>query len=133
VTAGYDTKEQTKRKEFDLAVWAINAQVAGRATDAHFVVHETAEYMARVIAIVQSRRPHQISYSTYESLAINGNDGESFADTVMKLGMSVQEVRRRSVGSIETLMYQWTNADGSHVLAIFQNQRLVSKAQTGLE
>jgi hypothetical protein len=34
--------------------------------------------------------------------------------------------------SIDTVMYLWTNADGSNMNAMFQNDKLIQKAQFGL-
>ena len=37
------------------------------------------------------------------------------------------------MAGVSSVMYQWVNADGSNMNAMFQNDRLVSKAQMGLE
>lgn len=61
----------------------------------------------------------------------------------LEVGMTEKQVRWRleapgtersqsNIGGIVTVSYQWTNADGSSVIAIFQDGLLVSKAQHGL-
>lgn len=37
------------------------------------------------------------------------------------------------MASIETVMYQWVNRNGSNMNAMFQNNKLVQKAQFGLK
>ncbi len=34
--------------------------------------------------------------------------------------------------SIETIAYSWSNPDGSNMLAMFQNDKLIQKSQFGL-
>ena len=44
-----------------------------------------------------------------------------------------KEVSRVELGGISTVVYQWTNTDGSNVIITFQDGKLVSKAQAGLK
>ena len=44
-----------------------------------------------------------------------------------------KEVSRVELGGISTVVYQWTNADGSNAIVTFQDGKLVSKAQAGLK
>ncbi len=136
-TQTYDTQERTEKKICDLAVWSLEAQVAGRERDSSYLVYETNEYMEKVVAILQKRRPQPIGYEDYQSLETSGSDitdkGEWFANVVLNLGLKFREVSRTSSGPIETIIYEWKNANGSHVVGTFQNRRLVGKAQTGLK
>ena len=44
-----------------------------------------------------------------------------------------KEVSRVEMGGISTVIYLWTNTDGSNVIITFQDGKLVSKAQAGLK
>ncbi len=58
--------------------------------------------------------------------------GESYQDCVNEIGSPGEEISRSDVAGITTVMYSWKNANGSNMNAMFQNDRLVSKAQFGL-
>lgn len=66
-------------------------------------------------------------------------DGMSYATVVSIIGKRGEELSRSHMGgvpgvmeSITTVMYSWQNVDGSNMNAMFQNDRLVMKAQFGL-
>lgn len=59
--------------------------------------------------------------------------GMSYSDVYDILDGPGQERSSSNIGGIVTISYQWSNEDGSNVLAIFQNDRLVQKAQAGLQ
>jgi hypothetical protein len=42
------------------------------------------------------------------------------------------ELSRSDIGGATTIMYSWTNLDGSRMTAMFQNDALVTKSQFGL-
>ena len=48
------------------------------------------------------------------------------------LGSGGTEKSSSSVGGISTIALSWQNDDGSNMILMFQNGRLVSKAQAGL-
>ncbi len=133
----YDTPEQTKQKEHDLAVWTVNTQIAGHQRDPTFYVYVTKEYMEKVVAILQKRKPRPITYEDYENLETTDSDvsgqGQWFSETVLHLGLHYREMSRTSTDSIDLVTYRWQNPDGSSVVATFRNQRLVSKTQNGLK
>jgi len=67
-------------------------------------------------------------------------EGMSYAEVVRIIGFSGVEQSSSKIDgapgvmpSISTKMYSWQNPFGSNMNAIFQNDRLVSKAQFGLE
>ena len=60
-------------------------------------------------------------------------DGMSYAKVVKILGRGGGEVSSNAIGGIRTVMYQWTNSGYSNMNAMFQNDKLVMKAQFGLE
>ena len=65
--------------------------------------------------------------------------GMTYAEVVEILGQPTQELSRNRIEgvpgvmpTIETVMYSWENPDASNMNVIFQNARLVQKAQFGL-
>lgn len=67
-------------------------------------------------------------------------DGMSYEAVVRILGRNGEESSRNKIDAIpgvmevvESVMYQWTNGDGTGMNAIFQNNKLFQKAQFGLE
>ena len=44
-----------------------------------------------------------------------------------------KEVSRVELGGISTVVYQWTNVDGSNAIITFQDGKVVSKAMAGLK
>lgn len=66
---------------------------------------------------------HGMSY--WEVVGIIGTSGEEISSNKIDGVPSVME-------SIHTVMYMWKNRDGSNMNAIFQNDKLIQKAQFGL-
>ena len=67
-------------------------------------------------------------------------DGMSYQDVVQIIGKSGIEMSRNHIEgvpgvmpSVDTVMYQWVNPFGSNMNAMFQNDKLVQKAQFGLQ
>ena len=59
--------------------------------------------------------------------------GMSYAAAVDIIGFRGEELSRTSFAGTTTVMYQWTNPGvAGNMNAMFQNDRLVSKAQVGL-
>jgi hypothetical protein len=65
-----------------------------------------------------------ISYR--RAVAIIGENGEEISKSTMSAVAGVMD-------ELVTVMYQWVNADGSNMNAMFQNDALMSKAQFGLK
>lgn len=59
--------------------------------------------------------------------------GMSYPAVTTLIGSPGEEASRVELGDIETVMYMWKNRDGSNMNAMFQNGKLVSKAQAGLK
>ena len=70
------------------------------------------------------RIQNNMSYS--QVVAIIGAEGEEMSRNKMEGVPGVME-------SIETVMYQWVNSNGSNMNAMFQNDKLIQKAQFGLK
>lgn len=62
------------------------------------------------------------------------HEGMSYADVVQILGSSGQVISSSQIADIRTVMYQWENPGfaGGNMNAMFQNDKLVSKAQFAL-
>lgn len=58
--------------------------------------------------------------------------GFSYKSVCDVLGSAGTEMSRSELAGTVTVMYSWTNADGSNMNAMFQNDRMISKAQFGL-
>lgn len=59
--------------------------------------------------------------------------GMSYADAVAILGSPGEEISRSDIAGYTTVMYQWTTAFGlGNMNAMFQNDKLIQKAQFGL-
>lgn len=69
-----------------------------------------------------------VTQSEYNRL----REGMSYSEAVEVIGTSGEELSRSDLAGISTVMYSWTNGSGSNMNAIFQNGKLVTKAQFGL-
>jgi hypothetical protein len=77
-----------------------------------------------------------VTFTKYQKI----ENGMSYHQVVEIIGTQGQESSRNHmdgvpgvVNAIETVMYQWINPNGSNMNAIFQNDKLMQKAQFGLE
>jgi Domain of Unknown Function with PDB structure (DUF3862) len=59
-------------------------------------------------------------------------EGMSYSEVVEIIGASGEELSRSDLAGTSTAMYSWVNSGGSNMNAMFQNGKLVSKAQLGL-
>jgi Short C-terminal domain len=65
--------------------------------------------------------------------------GMSYQEVVKVIGHGGEEMSRNEIDGLgfmpplSTIMYQWVNKSGSNMNAIFQNDKLVQKAQFGLQ
>jgi hypothetical protein len=59
-------------------------------------------------------------------------EGMSYADVERIIGVPGEELSRSSLAGTTTVMYQWTNSNGTGMNAMFQGGKLVTKAQYGL-
>lgn len=56
----------------------------------------------------------------------------SYSDVVDVLGQPTEETSRTEMAGVLTSAFSWKNYDGSNALIIFQNGKVVSKAEAGL-
>lgn len=74
-------------------------------------------------------RPEGVTMSKYLRL----EDGMSYAEAVRILGEPGEEISRSDLAGYTTVMYQWKAERGiGNMNAMFQNDKLVTKAQFGL-
>lgn len=57
--------------------------------------------------------------------------GMDYLDAIIAIG-SGEEMSRAAIAGFESKTYIWQNHDGSNIVAVFSNSKLVSKAQIGL-
>jgi hypothetical protein len=76
-----------------------------------------------------------VTMSEYQKVT----NGMSYSQVALIIGEPGEEASRSNIEvvpgvteSIETVSYQWINPNGSHMNAIFQNDRLITKTQAGL-
>ena len=60
-------------------------------------------------------------------------EGMSYEEVVRIIGAPGELKASSDLAGIKTVMYGWSNTDGSNTNAMFQQGKLVSKAQFGLE
>ena len=70
-----------------------------------------------------------LTYANYLRL----RDGMSYSEAVEILGSAGEEVSRSEIAGYTTVMYQWKRWTGANMNAMFQNGKLVTKAQFGLD
>jgi hypothetical protein len=77
----------------------------------------------------ETARQSVISKNMYDAVAI----GLTAANVEAILGRAGEELSRSEIADITTAMYVWQNRDGGNMNVLFQNGRVVSKAQFGLK
>ena len=60
-------------------------------------------------------------------------NGMSYAEVVKILGEPGEEMSRSDIAGISTVMYGWKRWTGANMNAMFQDDRLITKAQFGLK
>ncbi|WP_323828991.1 hypothetical protein [Algoriphagus persicinus] len=77
-----------------------------------------------------------VTFDEYERI----KDGISYRQVVQIIGVEGEELSRNRIDGIPgvmeptvTVMYQWVNSNGGNMNAIFQNDKLIQKAQFGLK
>ena len=69
-----------------------------------------------------------VTKADYDRIA----DGMSYSTVRGIIGAAGEEQGRSDLGGVTTVMYSWMNANGSNMNAMFQSDKLVTKAQFGL-
>ena len=94
---------------------------------------ENANFQAELNAAKSVSISDVVTKSEYDRI----EHGMSYRDVVGIIGVEGEEnasgeLGGRGIGQIRTVVYSWQNEDGSNMNAMFQNGRLVQKAQFGL-
>jgi len=58
--------------------------------------------------------------------------GMSYTEVVALMGVPTEELSKSQIRGTTTVAYSWRNYDGSNALIMFQNGRVISKAQAQL-
>ena len=59
-------------------------------------------------------------------------EGMTYEEVRRVIGAAGEEVSRSDIAGFTTVMYSWSNSNGSNMNAMFQNNALMNKAQFGL-
>lgn len=77
-----------------------------------------------------------VTFDEYERIEV----GMSYKQVVEIIGSDGEELSRNKIEgvpgvmeSVETVMYQWMNKNGANMNVMFQNNKLIQKAQYGLK
>ncbi len=71
---------------------------------------------------------HNIEYSDYKQV----QTGMSYKKIVSIIGAEGVEISNLNLAGIKNTIYQWKNSNGSNITLTFQNDKLISKIQIGL-
>ena len=73
---------------------------------------------------------HDVNKAAFQSL----KTGMSYRQAVAILGSEGEEISSNEIGGAKTVMYKWEGGGfGANMNAMFQNDKLISKAQMGLK
>jgi hypothetical protein len=100
-----------------------------------YSIYTTSEKITRIVkdpfsadASLESSIPPIVTLSEYNAIV----EGMSYGDVARAIGDTGEELSRSEIMGTTTVMYQWKNSNGSNMNAMFQDGRLVSRAQFGL-
>lgn len=83
-----------------------------------------------VIDSVQEQMQPIATKAEYDAI----RDGMSYAEVAEIIGTAGEETASGGAeAGFDTKMYSWQNPDGSNMNAMFQNDRMIQKAQFGLK
>lgn len=77
---------------------------------------------------IRGSEPPIVTLAEYEQI----REGMTYEQVKTIIGTPGQELSRSDLAGYTTVMYSWSNTNGSNMNAMFQNGRLVNKAQFGL-
>jgi len=72
--------------------------------------------------------PPVVTLADYEQIL----EGMTYEQVRTIIGASGEELSRSDLGGYMTVMYSWSNGNGSNMSVMFQNGALLNKAQFGL-
>ncbi|MDT8321559.1 MAG: hypothetical protein RQ826_13620 [Xanthomonadales bacterium] len=77
---------------------------------------------------IRGSDPPVVTLAEYKQI----QEGMTYERVQAIVGVAGEELSRSDVASYTTVMYSWSNPNGSNMNAMFQNGTLVNKAQFGL-
>lgn len=69
-----------------------------------------------------------VTHAKYEQI----QEGMTYDEVLAVIGVPGEQLSHSDIAGYETVMYSWKNPNGSNMNAMFQNGRLMTKAQFGL-
>ena len=72
--------------------------------------------------------PPVVSFIEFSQL----RDGMTYTEAATVIGASGTLTAKSDIAGISTISYSWQNSDGSNAIVMFQNDKLIMKAQAGL-
>ena len=112
-------KEFSTSVEFFVADSVATNEVVMKTFTASIVPHDPAEDALYMI----------VTKAEYDQIT----DGMNYSKVAITIGVNGEELSRTSGDGVILTTYRWVNHDGSNLIATFQNDKLVSKAQFGLK
>ncbi|MBS0476496.1 MAG: DUF4124 domain-containing protein [Proteobacteria bacterium] len=112
--------EAKAKREAEAATWEAELQARAKANE-----EEARKAKANPRPVFRSSVITMTAYSRIETYM-------TYEEAVAVLGQRGVEMSRSYIAGYDTVMYQWVNRDGSNMNAMFQNDRLIQKAQFGL-
>lgn len=89
----------------------------------------TGQRVSEITPSLQSSSIQNVTLSEFYQIS----EGMDYEEVVSIIGTNGQVQSSSYLAGIQTIMYAWMNSDGSNMNAIFQNNKLVQKAQFGLQ
>jgi len=103
-------------------------QPAAESTEERAIVPSRAAEPEPASTTAPARPSSGLTYENYLRL----KEGMTYAEVVEILGTTGEELSRSDIAGYTTVMYSWQKWTGANMNAMFQNGRLVTKAQFGL-
>ncbi|MFC1688094.1 hypothetical protein ACFL07_00355 [Pseudomonadota bacterium] len=97
--------------------WNFGGFAGGTDSSGKFVMPQSIAAPAPVVTMAEFNRIE---------------NGMTYAQVRQIIGASGEEISRSDLAGYTTVMYTWTNSNGSNMNAMFQNGGLITKAQFGL-
>jgi len=79
-------------------------------------------------ALTSSGSAPVVTMAEYQQIS----DGMTYDEVTAIIGAPGKELSSSNVAGYSTVMYMWSNEGGSNMNAMFQNGKLINKAQMGL-
>jgi hypothetical protein len=108
------------------------------SNSANKAVNNSANNTNTAIATSRANAPIPPAFGPHDDSKVNAANfakmekGMKYSDAVKLLGSEGEVIGVNDIPGAKTVMYQWTNKSGAFLKAVFQNEKLIDKVQTGL-